>query len=234
MVYGETGRYPLEICVKVRILNFWSKLLLNSSKLSSILYQLLYNLHNTGICTSKWLMHVKTILDSIGLSYIWDSQHTLKIADVKYFIKQILCDQFIQKWYSEIEKSSRGQLFYSLFKNDFGLEKYLIKLSKENRLYITKLRCSNIKFPIETGRWSNTPREDRLCNLCNTGAIGNEFHYIFICSYREIFNLRAKYIPNYYVSNPREDKLKGMLMYCNVTVLNNLAIFLKKITKYLD
>jgi hypothetical protein len=40
---------------------------------------------------------------------------------------------------------------------------------------ITKLRCNNIKLPIETGRWPNTPREERICHLCNVG-LGTEFH----------------------------------------------------------
>ena len=41
---------------------------------------------------------------------------------------------------------------------------------------ITKLRCSNIKLSIETGRWSNTPREERICHLCTVG-LGTEFHF---------------------------------------------------------
>jgi hypothetical protein len=43
----------------------------------------------------------------------------------------ILQDQFIQSWFSDMNKSSRGQ-FYSLFKNEFKLEPYLLKLSQVN------------------------------------------------------------------------------------------------------
>jgi hypothetical protein len=45
---------------------------------------------------------------------------------------------------------------------------------------ITKLRCNNIKLPIETGRWPNTPREERIYHLCNVG-LGTEFHFLFEC-----------------------------------------------------
>ena len=31
MVYGETGRYPIHINMKLKILNFWTKLLMNSN-----------------------------------------------------------------------------------------------------------------------------------------------------------------------------------------------------------
>jgi hypothetical protein len=44
---------------------------------------------------------------------------------------------------------------------------------------ITKFRCSNIKLLIETGRWSMTPREERICHLCNVG-LGTEFHFFYV------------------------------------------------------
>ena len=40
IVYGELGRYPLEIRVKLRMVSFsfWTKLVQSENKLSSILY----------------------------------------------------------------------------------------------------------------------------------------------------------------------------------------------------
>ena len=93
-------------------------------------------------------------LNEVGLGYIFQNQ-------VGYFdknmVKQILWYQFIQKWHSDINNSSRGQL-YSGFKNDFCLENYLLRLSEYNRKWITKFRTSNLRLPIETGRWYNIPR----------------------------------------------------------------------------
>jgi hypothetical protein len=43
MLYGELGRYPVNITVKLKILSFWSKLIDGKqSKLSSLIYRLLY------------------------------------------------------------------------------------------------------------------------------------------------------------------------------------------------
>jgi hypothetical protein len=95
------------------------------------------------------------------------------------FTKQILHDQFIQSWYSDINNSSSGH-FYSSYKNDFVLEKYLINLKKCRRIQISKSRCSNNKFPIETGQWTGTPRIERICVLYNNGSIGDELHYLYI------------------------------------------------------
>ena len=86
-------------------------------------------------------------------------------------------------------------------------------------------------FCFETGRWNNIPKHERSCNLCNVRDIGNEFHYICICQKVEIVQLRSKYIPSYFVRNPSENKLSGLLSFCNIKVLNHLAIFLKKISE---
>jgi hypothetical protein len=51
-------------------------------------------------------------------------------------MKQIPIDQFIQNWRSEIGNSSRGH-FYSLFKQEFCIEPYLLRLEQRYRIYIT-------------------------------------------------------------------------------------------------
>jgi hypothetical protein len=34
MTYGELGRTPIDICIKLRIVNFWNRLISNEKKLS--------------------------------------------------------------------------------------------------------------------------------------------------------------------------------------------------------
>jgi hypothetical protein len=95
--------------------------------------------------------------------------------------------------FSQINNTSSGEL-YSLFKEEFQLESHLSKLNTCDRIQISKLMCSNFKFPIETGRWSRVPRQERICNLCRNG-LGDEFHYVFTCNNTNIKNRRNKYIP---------------------------------------
>ena len=49
-MYGELGRYPISISVKLRMVKFWCRLVnSNENKFSAILYKLLYiNLNNYG------------------------------------------------------------------------------------------------------------------------------------------------------------------------------------------
>ena len=58
---------------------------------------------------------------------------------------------------------------YSSFLNDY------------HRYIISRWRLSNHDLKIETGRYTKpcTPREERLCNVCN--SIEDEYHVIFVC-----------------------------------------------------
>ena len=45
---------------------------------------------------------------------------------------------------------------------------------------ITRFRLGSYNLPIETGRWSRTPRMEILCPKCN--ALGDEYHFLFYCN----------------------------------------------------
>jgi hypothetical protein len=90
------------------------------NKLSGKLYQLLPTLHSSGSNQFKWINYVKSILDDTGFSNIWNSQQNININFLKTTVKQRLQDQFIQKWFSDIDNEYRGE-FYSHLKKEFIL-----------------------------------------------------------------------------------------------------------------
>ena len=67
MIYGELGRFPLEIRMKLRMIALWSKLVLNENKLSSVLYRLMYLLKTKHQYSFKGLNHIYSI------QLAWDS-----------------------------------------------------------------------------------------------------------------------------------------------------------------
>ena len=232
MVYGEIGRYPLHIEIKNRIIMFWHKLV-SCNNLSSMIYRLMFKLQENGIMQFKWLSNVKSIFSETGLNYVWDYHQTCTLSRdyLKQIVKQRLQDQYIQKWFNDIDISSRGQT-YSVFKSNFGLEKYLLRLKPKNRQFILKFRTSNMHLPIETGRWIGLPRYDRTCNLCSQ-KIGDEYHYLFKCENVLVKDIRERYIPNYYYKYPSHVKMQGLFAICNVKIISNVGIFLEKLEKLL-
>ena len=50
---------------------------------------------------------------------------------------------------------------------------------------------------------------ERLCTLCNSGQIGDEFHFILEC--KSLENLRKNYLCKYYYENPNIIKFNEIM-----------------------
>ena len=92
----------------------------------------MFNLYHEGNHELLFVRHVENIFDSIGLSFIFSNQMPVNVNWIKVNIKQILVDQFVQNWRSQIANSSRGN-FYSIFKQDFCLEPYILRVHQQHR-----------------------------------------------------------------------------------------------------
>ena len=118
-------------------------------------------------------------------------------------------------------------LNYRIFKQDLYFEKYLIKLPFRYRMNLCKFRCGNHRLPVVTGRYYNIDRKSRVCTLCKSNFLGDEFHYIFECS---AFNeLRIKYVKRYFRIRPNTLKMNQLFTSTKLPTLINLAKFCKEI-----
>ena len=81
------------------------------------------------------------------------------------------------------------------------------------RVAVSKLRLSANNLPVESGRYSNIQRENRLGNFCNLGDVGDEFHNCMVCAQKEVLKLRKTFIQNL------------NLMNSNFQFLNKKSIF---------
>lgn len=200
MIYGELGRFPLDIVIKVRQLGYWAKLLTGKeTKLCVKMYLILLQLYNEGTYQSPWLMQIQSTLQDCGLNAIWITQDFPNTLWLKRTVQQILKDQFIQKWQQDVQNSSKCDL-YRLYKVNFGFENYLGMASFKYRVALTKLRLSNHKLSVERGRYRNIPRHQRLCDLCELDKVGDEYHFMLECT--KFSDLRRMYIPRTFWIRP--------------------------------
>ena len=164
----------------------------------------------------------------MGKLNIWTKQQQLNNNFVHKTIKQTLLDQCLQKWDDDTQKSSKGRN-YRLFKATVSFENYFKILPKQNYLRLIKFRLANHKLPIETGRWENIELSERKCQKCSKNLLGDEFHYLFECTY---FNFeRRRYISKFYFVWPNVIKFNKLMNSDNQTVLAKLSIFVSIIMK---
>ena len=46
---------------------------------------------------------------------------------------------------------------------------------------MSRFRCGCHGLHIDTGRFVNTPRDDRVCEVCKSECVENEHHFLFDC-----------------------------------------------------
>ena len=120
------------------------------------------------------------------MSNIWraqlryDDDNSLKIPIITKKVLTRLTD--ILSAFVHIHNTNSGKLnFLRDMKDTYTIEKYLKINNMKNRWALTKLRTSNHTLAIETGRWTKTDRENRLCNQCTEHKVEDETHLIFEC-----------------------------------------------------
>jgi hypothetical protein len=94
MVYGEMGRFPMDIVIKLRMVMFWNSLIDNSGKLLSILYKLMLKIQESSQADFKWIKYIKSIFDEIGLNFIWSDQIHIKKDLLKSIVKHYLINLY--------------------------------------------------------------------------------------------------------------------------------------------
>ena len=224
MLYAELGRVPIELHVKMRMINYWINLINGpETKISRRIYNIMVIESEKGK-EFKWLNHIKQILISAGMPDIANQPMIDNPNSTKAKIKTALNDLYVQQWHSVLQESSKGRT-YSIFKHDLTFESYLCTLNKCIYMPLLKFRTSNYKLPIETGRWDDTSIDERKCTLCENNDIGDDFHYLFKCPY--FSHERANFLKPYFYRRPNIVKYKDLLSSKNKNTLLKLSKFVK-------
>ena len=108
-------------------------------------------------------------------------QHYISI-DQKYNTKEDIYREFNEDAKQQIRTLAEdGHYKYQIYfqYNPSLVKSNFIDLSHPLTHQIIKFRLGSHKLPIETGRWSRIPREERVCSTC--GVLGDELHFNNVC-----------------------------------------------------
>ena len=179
-------------------------------KFSSLICQLMPKkcLDNLESNHFKWCQKIKTILDEAGFSSAWDAQD-LHTDYFKVIFSQRCYDIFLQKWHENMQEISQCT-YHLMLKQDLQIEKYLLSLDNSLKYNLAKFRTRTYHLPVTKARFNKEDSVDVSCPLCESGKIGDEYHYVFTCEFFR--NSRAKFIPICLMSNESPDRMKMILM----------------------
>ena len=227
MLFGELGRYPIQIEVNSRLLAFWYKLMLSSNngmnKISCNILSLFMKQYVDGHYRLPWLEHIHSTLNKLGLTYLWQRQ-TVSENVFKKMIKQRMKDQYLQSWNENIHNNNICYN-YRMFKKDFRLEPYLRELDGSLRFNLLRLRFSNHKLPIHSQRFLHIPRSERVCELCESRELADEFHYLFNCNEEGFARERKKALSPYFINRPNAHKYHALMNSTSILKMKRIARF---------
>ena len=180
----ELGRTPLSICAAKFSVKNWERIRLGVGN------EILIDAYKEGV--ESWDLSIKSLLESNGMLnfYIDDPLYEHPFIFKKLY--QRLFDNFHEVSFGEINKDSSKLRTYALFKTESGLEKYLTDVENVAlRQQVTKLRLSNHRLAIETGRHNGIDQSIRFCEFC-PNEVEDEAHFLFQCSV--LNHLRSRYL----------------------------------------
>ena len=186
------------------------------------MYKVLRGMSFSSIFVSQWISKIKALLDNLGMSNLWYTEDEIDKNWFKCAVNLRQMDISKQEWSAEVHASGQCR-DYRLIKKDLKMEHYLLKLDKRDRINLCKFRCGNSRLPVNTGRFSNVPRQERYCTLCTKQRIGDEFHYLFECPI--LNDDRCKYLKPYYIQMPNTCKMTQLFNTGSVRILKDLARF---------
>ena len=90
--------------------------------------------------------------------------------------------EYLRFWENSVSHSRKLE-FYQKFKVNYETESYLdIIRTFDQRRAFTKFRIRNHNLAIESGRYTNTLTDDRICVFCSLNVIESEEHMLLNCT----------------------------------------------------
>ena len=170
-VYGDTGEIPLSLKGYRLMLNYWKRLSTLPEK--SLAKKAL--IENANLRTN-WIVTIEKLVRCFRLIGV-------PAKKFKNTTKERIPEYFKANWKHKLLNEDISRLrTYKTLNGDFTSAKHLV-LPYLYRKVISKIRCSNHPLAIEKGRQKNpkTPREERICTVCEENAIEDEEHFLLKC-----------------------------------------------------
>ena len=128
-----------------------------------------------------------------GFGYVWLSED---VGDIKIFMKtfkQRLVDCSMHDWSAMISDSGKARHYRFIMPSLQTVNYIFYNIPLKFRIALSKLKCSAHCLNVEVGRHNNIDYQERLCNLCDTQEVEDEYHFVIKCPVYKY--LRNVYLP---------------------------------------
>ncbi len=220
-VKGELGRYPLLVNLLSHSAKYWLRLC--SHDTSSLVHKAYLDMYDTISATKgNWAGLMKKLWHNFDMKEVWENHGSTSKNKIAKILNLKMSQRYEHNWmaqvglsptFNNISAAGNKLRTYTLFKNNFGFENYIIaEKNFKRRQDMSRLRISAHCLKIETGRYCRPPLspENRVCPCCNSGDVEDELHFLLKCPIFE---------------NERHELMNSIDDVTNTTLLNETELF---------
>ena len=130
---------------------------------------------------------MKKILLSLKLGHLWESEAIGDLKAWKSFLSSAIRRKDTESWLEKVQEKSKLRLFRHLNSDMRRADFIEWHIPASHRVQYARLRSGTHQLRLETGRWVDEKEEERLCNVCVTGKVESEEHFLLDCYvYRQL------------------------------------------------
>ena len=164
-IYGELGRYPLNVDCKLGIIRYWLKT--SMSKHNTLVYNMYQSTHRNcknDISLNGWTATIKSLLFSLGLNVVWYNQGVVIAKSFEHVLKQRVQDNYITERTRAVANSKDSGILYITYKLKPFYSPFINSLTKPSYRYsFLKFVTKNHNLPVVRGKWFQpNPYNERL------------------------------------------------------------------------
>jgi len=190
---GDMGWFDSKIGRKLCMFRLWNRLIkMELDRLSKDIFA-----EDFHLSTNNWSFQMLNLFREVHLEELYWNQSCVNLSRVETILKE----KASESWLEEIHRKPKLRT-YITFKSTFTVENYVrFGYNKKNRSLMAQIRLGILPLRVETGRYSNIPLQNRLCENC-IDLVEDETHFIIHCTlYRDqrqtLFEKAIEMCPNF-------------------------------------
>jgi hypothetical protein len=179
-IRGDLGWPSMKARRDLKMLKYWGKLLhMDDSRLVKQIYR--HCKTKTAGLKTSFCHHIRNLLISLNLEHIWLSEKIGNHKDWSKLAETSVNQRDANLWSMAMQKKSSLRL-YRVIKSALRREEYTMwGLAPDHRSCYARIRSGSLHLRIRTGSWNKEPEKDRVCQVCLTGKVENESHFLLQC-----------------------------------------------------
>ena len=128
--------------------------------------------------SGTWCHEIKSILSQCDLLEYYETLSVQRPVNITAKAGNKLVVEQKAMW--DVSRNMPKLINYNKIKLTFTVPTYIRQsLTRQERSALAKFCCGNLPLKVETGRYRNIPREQRLCTSCN--VVEDEVHFLVKC-----------------------------------------------------